>query len=158
MAMTQRALTLNIQPIAAPCIRHSATGKPVTIFASRLNVILRRLVYHRAGNFPGDSGTIPDSPGHAGGKKCPIQMLSTGPFCGTQPTPHAVFRAPDRPARTIPASKTPATTLSNADPAGDLSGDGGVIQFQKTPAGDGGGQKFYGVKPVPEVHTGNVPP
>ena len=39
---------------------------------------------------------------------------------------HAVFRAPDRPARTIPASTTPATTLSNADPAGDLSGDGGT--------------------------------
>ena len=39
---------------------------------------------------------------------------------------HAVFRAPDRPARTIPASATPATTLSNADPAGDLSGDGGT--------------------------------
>ena len=37
---------------------------------------------------------------------------------------HAVFRAPDRPARTIPASTTPATTLSNADPAGDLRGDG----------------------------------
>ena len=34
---------------------------------------------------------------------------------------HAVFRAPDRPAKTIPA-----TTLSNADPAGDLSGDGGT--------------------------------
>ena len=68
---------------------------------------------------------------------------------------HAVFRALDRPARTIPASKTPATTLSNADPAGDLSGDGGVIQIQKTPAGDGGGQKFYGVKPVPEISPGN---
>ena len=34
---------------------------------------------------------------------------------------HAVFRAPGRPART-----NPATTLSNADPAGDLSGDGGT--------------------------------
>ena len=34
---------------------------------------------------------------------------------------HAVFRAPGRPANT-----TPATTLSNADPAGDLSGDGGT--------------------------------
>ena len=32
---------------------------------------------------------------------------------------HAVFRAPDRPANT-----NPAITLSNADPAGDLSGDG----------------------------------
>ena len=32
---------------------------------------------------------------------------------------HAVFRAPGRPANT-----NPATTLSNADPAGDLSGDG----------------------------------
>ena len=40
--------------------------------------------------------------------------------------PYAVFRAPDRSARTIPASTTPATTLSNADPAGDLSGDGGT--------------------------------
>ena len=39
---------------------------------------------------------------------------------------HAVLRAPDRPARTIPASTTPATTLSNANPAGDLSGDGGT--------------------------------
>ena len=39
---------------------------------------------------------------------------------------HAVFRAPDRPAGTIPAITTPATTLSNADPAGDLSGDGGT--------------------------------
>ena len=44
---------------------------------------------------------------------------------------YAVFLAPDRPARTIPASTTPAsttpaTTLSNADPAGDLSGDGGT--------------------------------
>ena len=44
---------------------------------------------------------------------------------------HAVFRAPGRPAntnpaRTIPANTTPATTLSNADPAGDLSGDGGT--------------------------------
>ena len=68
---------------------------------------------------------------------------------------HAVFRAPDRPARTIPASTSPASTLSNADPAGDLSGDGGVIQIQKTPAGDGGGQKFYGVKPVPEISPGN---
>ena len=34
---------------------------------------------------------------------------------------HAVFRAPDRPARTIPAP-----TLSNADPAGNLSSDGGT--------------------------------
>ena len=34
---------------------------------------------------------------------------------------HAVFRAPGRPANT-----NPATTLSNADPAGDLSGDGGT--------------------------------
>ena len=34
---------------------------------------------------------------------------------------HAVFRAPGRPART-----NPATTLSNADPAGDMSGDGGT--------------------------------
>lgn len=34
---------------------------------------------------------------------------------------HAVFRAPGRPANT-----TPATTLSNADPAGYLSGDGGT--------------------------------
>ena len=33
----------------------------------------------------------------------------------------AVFRAPGHPANT-----TPATTLSNADPAGDLSGDGGT--------------------------------
>ena len=40
--------------------------------------------------------------------------------------PYAVFRAPDRSARTIPASTTPATNLSNADPAGDLSGDGGT--------------------------------
>ena len=32
---------------------------------------------------------------------------------------HAVSRAPGRPANT-----NPATTLSNADPAGDLSGDG----------------------------------
>ena len=39
---------------------------------------------------------------------------------------HAVFRAPGRPARTIPADTTPATTRSNADPAGDLSGDGGT--------------------------------
>ena len=44
---------------------------------------------------------------------------------------HAVFRAPGRPAntnpaRTIPANTNPATTLSNADPAGDLSGDGGT--------------------------------
>ena len=39
---------------------------------------------------------------------------------------HAVFRAPGRPARTIPANTTLATTLSNADPAGDLSGDGGT--------------------------------
>ena len=39
---------------------------------------------------------------------------------------YAVFRAPDRPARTIPASTTPATTLSNADPAGNLSGNGGT--------------------------------
>ena len=65
---------------------------------------------------------------------------------------HAVFRAPGRPARTIPA-----ITLSNADPAGDLSGDGGVIQIQKTPAGDGGGLKFYRVKPVPENSPGNPP-
>ena len=34
---------------------------------------------------------------------------------------HAVFQAPDRPARTIPA-----TTLSNANPASDLSGDAGT--------------------------------
>ncbi len=34
---------------------------------------------------------------------------------------HAVFRAPGRPART-----NPATTLSNADPAVDLRGDGGT--------------------------------
>ena len=39
---------------------------------------------------------------------------------------HAVFRAPGRPARTIPANTAPATTLSNADPTGDLSGDGGT--------------------------------
>ena len=53
---------------------------------------------------------------------------------------HAVFRAPGRPAkinpaRTYPASinpisltpsSTPPPTLSNADPAGDLSGDGGT--------------------------------
>ena len=39
---------------------------------------------------------------------------------------HAVFRALGRPARTISANTTPATTLSNADPAGDLSGDGGT--------------------------------
>ena len=39
---------------------------------------------------------------------------------------HAFFRAPDHPARRIPASTIPATTLSNADPAGDLSGDGGT--------------------------------
>ena len=39
---------------------------------------------------------------------------------------HAVFPAPDHPARTIPASTAPVTTLSNADPAGDLSGDGGT--------------------------------
>ena len=39
---------------------------------------------------------------------------------------HAVFRAPGRPARTIAANINPATTLSNADPAGDLSGDGGT--------------------------------
>ena len=56
MAMTQRTITLNIQPIAAPCLRHSATGQPVTIFASRLNVTLRRVVYHRDGNFLGESG------------------------------------------------------------------------------------------------------
>ena len=36
---------------------------------------------------------------------------------------HAVFRAPGCPANT-----TPALTLSNADPAGDLSGDGGGQQ------------------------------
>ena len=29
---------------------------------------------------------IPDSPGHTGGKTYPIKMLSTGPFCRTQPT------------------------------------------------------------------------
>ena len=62
MAMTQRAVTLNIQPIAAPCLRHSATGQPVTIFASRLNVILRRVVYHRDGNFPGESGEFRGTP------------------------------------------------------------------------------------------------
>lgn len=44
---------------------------------------------------------------------------------------HAVFRTPGRPARTIPArtipaNTNPAITLSNADPAGDLSGDGGT--------------------------------
>ena len=39
---------------------------------------------------------------------------------------HAVFRAPGRPARTIPANTTPATTLSNADPASDLSDDSGT--------------------------------
>ena len=33
---------------------------------------------------------------------------------------HAVFLAPIRPARIIPANTTPATTLSNADPAGAL--------------------------------------
>ncbi len=37
-----------------------------------------------------------------------------------------VFRAPDRPARTIPASTIPATNLSNADPASDLSDDSGT--------------------------------
>ena len=37
-------------------------------------------------------------------------------------------------------------------------GRGGVIQIQKTSAGDGGGLKFYRVKPVPEIHTENVPP
>ena len=63
MAMTQRAVTLNIQPIALPCLRHSATGQPVTIFASRLNVILRRVVYHRDGNFPGESGEFRETPG-----------------------------------------------------------------------------------------------
>ena len=62
MAMTQRAVTLNIQPITAPCLRHSATGQPVTIFASRLNVILRRVVYHRDGNFPGESGEFRGTP------------------------------------------------------------------------------------------------
>ena len=35
---------------------------------------------------------------------------------------------------------------------------GGVIQIQKTPAGDSGGLKFYRVKPVLEIHTENVPP
>ncbi len=39
---------------------------------------------------------------------------------------HAVFRAPGRPARTIPANTNPVITLSNADPASDLSGDGGT--------------------------------
>ena len=34
---------------------------------------------------------------------------------------NAVFRTPGR-----PASTNPAATLSNADPAGDLSGDGGT--------------------------------
>ena len=34
---------------------------------------------------------------------------------------HAVFQTPGRPANT-----NPATTVSNADPAGDLSGDGGT--------------------------------
>ncbi len=34
---------------------------------------------------------------------------------------HSVFRTPGR-----LASTKPATTLSNADPAGDLSGDGGA--------------------------------
>ena len=33
-----------------------------------------------------------------------------------------------------------------------------MIQIQKTPAGDGGGLKFYRVKPVPEIHTENVTP
>ena len=33
-----------------------------------------------------------------------------------------------------------------------------MIQIQKTPAGDGGGLKFYRVKPVPETHPGNVAP
>ena len=90
--MTQCANTLNIQPIAAPCLRHSAAEQPLTIFASHPKVILRRVAYHRDGNFPGDSRTIPDSPGHAGGKTCPIQikmcpiqMLSTGPLCQRQP-------------------------------------------------------------------------
>ncbi len=39
---------------------------------------------------------------------------------------HAVFREPGRLARTIPANTTPATTLSHADPAGDLRGAGGT--------------------------------
>ena len=39
---------------------------------------------------------------------------------------HAVFRARDRPANTNLANTIPATNLSNADTAGDLSGDGGT--------------------------------
>ena len=63
MTMTQRDITLNIQPIAAPCLRHSAEGQPVTIFASHFNVILRRVVFHRDGNFPGESGEFRRTPG-----------------------------------------------------------------------------------------------
>lgn len=39
---------------------------------------------------------------------------------------HAIFRAPGRPVKTNPVKTNPAISLSNADPAGDLSGDGGT--------------------------------
>ena len=85
---------------------------------------------------------------------------------------HAVFRAPGHPANTNPARTIPATTLSNADPAGDLSGDGwtsGALLHgdcldvmarrsdpdSKNPRRGLRGLKFYRVQPVPETSPGN---
>ena len=128
MAMTQRAITLNIQPITAPCLRHSATGQPVTIFASRLNVILRRVAYHWDGNFPGESGEFRGLRNHSGlSELCrrndvpDPDVVDEAILSNAADHLDAVFRAPGHPANT-----TPAATLSNADPAGDLSGDGGT--------------------------------
>ena len=130
MAMTQRAITLNIQPIAAPCLRHSATGQPFTIFGQRPKVILRRVVYHRDGNFPGNSGGLQYHSGQSGPcrrKDVPYPDVADGAVLPNAAEHlHAVFRAPGRPARTIPANTNPATTLSSPDLAGDLSGEGGT--------------------------------
>ena len=133
MAMTQRAVTLNIQPIAAPCLRHSATGQPVTIFASRLNVILRRVVYHRDGNFPGESGEFRGTPEpFRTVRAMPEERRARSRCCRRG---HSVERSrpPSRrlsgtgpPGQNNPGQYNPATTLSNADTAGDLSGDGGT--------------------------------
>ena len=130
MPMTQRAITFNIQPIAAPCLRHSSTGQTVTIFASRLHVILRRVAYHRDGNFPGNSRELRNHSGQSG--PCRREdvpnpdVVDETILSNAADHLHAVFRAPGRPARATPANTNPAITLSNADPAGDLSGDGGT--------------------------------
>ena len=133
MAMTQLAIKLNIQPIAAPCLRHSATGQPVTIFASRLNVILRRVVYHRDDNFPGESAEFHETPEtFRTVQAMPKERRARSRCCRpghsverSRPTSHRL-PATGRPANTNPANINPAITLSNADPACDLSGDGGT--------------------------------